>query len=261
MQNPWISLLTDFGLQDPYVGIMKGVIHTLAPQAELIDLTHGIPPQDVAAARFALMTAYPYLPQGTIHLAVVDPGVGSSRRAVALQIVQGYLIGPDNGLFSGILAQSPALAAVELNNSRYWRTPTPSSTFHGRDIFAPAAAHLANGIPLSELGDPLNPAELTRLDWPQPQPTPSGYQAVIQAIDHFGNCITTLPEPLLRGRNWRVWVRETWIPLVSTFASSSVGELIAVVGSSGWLEIAQNQGNASQLLHLRVGDEIRVDWV
>ncbi len=149
---PFISLLTDFGLQDPYVGIMKGVIHTLSPQAQLIDLSHGIPPQDVAAARFALMTAYPYLPSGTIHLAVVDPGVGSSRRAVAIQTETGFLVGPDNGLFSGVLAQTPALAAVELNRPRYWRTPSPSRTFHGRDIFAPTAAHLGQRDPFGGAG-------------------------------------------------------------------------------------------------------------
>ncbi|MEN9230923.1 MAG: SAM-dependent chlorinase/fluorinase [Thermostichus sp. DG02_5_bins_236] len=258
---PLISLVTDFGLRDPYVAIMKGVIYTLAPQAQLMDLTHGIPPQDVAAARFALMTAYPYMPLGTIHLAVVDPGVGSSRRAIALQTAQGYWVGPDNGLFSGALARSPALAAIELNNPRYWRTPEPSPTFHGRDIFAPVAAHLANGIPLAELGDPIDPAELVRLDWPEPQPTPNGYQAVIQAIDHFGNCISTLPGQLLQGRSWCVWVKGTRIPAALTFADSTVGDLIAVVGSSGWLEIAQNQGNASQTLGLRVADEIQVEWL
>lgn len=257
----WISLLTDFGLRDPYVGIMKGVIYAIAPQVRLIDLTHGIPPQDIAAARFALMTAYPYLPQGTIQLAVVDPGVGSARRGIALQTAQGYLVGPDNGLFGGILAQSPALRAIELNNPRYWRTPEPSRTFHGRDIFAPAAAHLANGIPLSELGDPINLAELTRLDWPEPEQLTDGWRGVIQAIDHFGNCISTLPERLLKGRSWSVWAKGTRIPAAPTFASGSVGELMAVVGSSGWLEIAQNQGNASQTLGLNVADEIRVEWI
>ncbi len=258
---PFISLLTDFGLQDPYVGIMKGVIHTLSPQAQLIDLSHGIPPQDVAAARFALMTAYPYLPLGTIHLAVVDPGVGSSRRAVAIQTPEGYWVGPDNGLFSGVLAQSPALAAVHLTNPSYWRTPSPSRTFHGRDIFAPVAAHLANGIPLAALGDPINPAELVRLDWPQPQEESDGWRGVIQAIDHFGNGISTLPGQILEGHSWRVSIKGTRIPAAPTFASSSVGELLALVGSSGWLEIAQNQGNASRTLDLKVGDEIRVEWV
>ncbi|MEN9202367.1 MAG: SAM-dependent chlorinase/fluorinase [Thermostichus sp. DG_1_6_bins_120] len=258
---PLISLLTDFGLRDPYVGILKGVIYTIAPQVQLMDLTHGIPPQDVAAARFALMTAYPYLPAGTIHLAVVDPGVGSNRRAIALQTAQGYLVGPDNGLFSGVLTFSPPLAAIQLNNPCYWRTPAPSFTFHGRDIFAPIAAHLANGIPLSELGDPIDPAELVRLDWPEPQPTPKGYHAVIQAVDHFGNCISNLPGHLLQGRSWSVWVKGTRIPAALTFADSAVGELIAVVGSSGWLEIAQNLGNASRTLGLNVADEIRVEWL
>ncbi len=258
---PFISLLTDFGLQDPYVGIMKGVIHTLSPQAQLIDLSHGIPPQDVAVARFALMTAYPYLPLGTIHLAVVDPGVGSNRRAVAIQTQEGYLVGPDNGLFSGVLAQSQALAAVQLTNPSYWRSPQPSHTFHGRDIFAPVAAHLANGIPLAELGDPLDVAELVRLDWPQPQEEADGWRGVIQAIDHFGNGISNLPGQWVEGRSWSASVKGIPIRSVATFAEGEVGEVLALVGSSGWLEIAQNQGNASRTLGLNVGDEIKVEWV
>lgn len=258
--EPFISLLTDFGLQDPYVGIMKGVILGIAPQARLIDLSHEIPPQDVAAARFALMTAYPYLPSGTIHLAVVDPGVGSSRRAVAIQTETGFLVGPDNGLFSGVLAQTPALAAVELNRPRYWRTPSPSRTFHGRDIFAPTAAHLANGIPLAELGDPLDVAELVRWDWPQPQEEPDGGRGVIQSIDRFGNGITTLPGNWVEGRNWRAWIKGITIRSAATFAEGSEGELLALVGSSGWVEIAQNRGNASRTLDFKVGDEVRVQW-
>lgn len=258
---PFISLLTDFGLQDPYVGIMKGVIHTLSPQAQLIDLSHEIPPQDVAAACFALMTAYPYLPSGTIHLAVVDPGVGSSRRAVAIQTETGFLVGPDNGLFSGVLAQTPALAAVELNRPRYWRTPSPSRTFHGRDIFAPVAAHLANGIPLAELGDPLDVAELVRWDWPQPQEEPDGWRGVIQAIDHFGNGITNLPGQWVEGRSWSAWIKGIPVRSVTTFAEGEVGEVLALVGSSGWVEIVQNRGNASRALDFKVGDEVRVQWI
>ncbi|MEN9261160.1 MAG: SAM-dependent chlorinase/fluorinase [Thermostichus sp. HHBFW_bins_43] len=257
----WISLLTDFGLRDPYVGIMKGVIFSIAPQARLMDLTHGIPPQDVAAARFALMTAHPYLPPGTIQLAVVDPGVGGARRGIALQLPTGYLVGPDNGLFSGILSQSAVLAAVELNNPTYWRSRNPSRTFHGRDIFAPAAAHLANGIPLRELGDPLNPAELIKLDWPEPEQLTNGWRGVIQAIDHFGNGISTLPGQVLEGRSWRVILKGSRIPSGHTFAEAAAGELIALVGSSGWVEIAMNRGNASRALGLKVGDEIRVEWV
>lgn len=258
---PFISLLTDFGLQDPYVGIMKGVIHTLSPQAQLIDLSHGIPPQDVAAARFALMTAYPYLPSGTIHLAVVDPGVGSSRRAVAIQTETGFLVGPDNGLFSGVLAQTPALAAVELNRPCYWRTPSPSRTFHGRDIFAPVAAHLANGIPLAELGDPLDVAELTRWEWPPPQMETNGCRGLVQAIDHFGNGISNLPGQWVEGRSWSAWIKGIPVRSVATFAEGEVGEVLALVGSSGWVEIVQNRGNASRALDFKVGDEVRVQWI
>jgi len=255
-----ISLLTDFGLQDPYVGILKGVIWGIAPQVQFIDLSHAIPPQDVAAARFALMTAYPHLPSGTIHLAVVDPGVGSSRRAVAIQTQRGYLVGPDNGLFSGVLEQSPPLAAVELNRPHYWRTPSPSRTFHGRDIFAPVAAHLANGIPLAELGDPLDVTELVRWDWPPPQLESNGCRGIIQAIDHFGNGITNLPGQWVEGRRWRAWIKGLPIRSATTFAEGREGELLALVGSSGWVEIVQNRGNASRSLAFKVGEEVRLQW-
>ena len=256
-----ISLLTDFGLQDPYVGILKGVIWGIAPQVQFIDLSHEIPPQDVAAARFALMTAYPYLPPGSIHLAVVDPGVGTRRRAVAIQTQTGYLVGPDNGLFSGILEQSPPLAAVELTRSQYWRTPSPSRTFHGRDIFAPVAAHLANGIPLAELGDPLDVAELVRWSWPPPQLENNGCRGVIQAIDHFGNGITNLPGQWVEGRHWRAWIKGVAIRSAATFAEGSEGELLALVGSAGWVEIVQNQGNASRSVDFKVGEEVRLEWL
>jgi S-adenosylmethionine hydrolase len=151
-----ITLLTDFGLQDPYGGVMKGAIATLAPTATVIDLTHQIPPQDVAAARFALMSAFPYFPSGTVHTVVVDPGVGTARRAIAIATEASYLVGPDNGVFSGVLTQTTVRAAVALTNPRYWRTPDPSQTFHGRDIFAPVAAHLALGCP-SKHWEPRSP--------------------------------------------------------------------------------------------------------
>ena len=136
-----IAVLTDFGLEDGYVGIMKGVMTTINPNIPIIDLTHQIPPQQIWAARFCLMNAYPYFPKDTVFLAVVDPGVGSQRRSVAIKCSQGYLVGPDNGLFSGILAQDLAVKAVSLTNTDYWRVPNVSLTFHGRDIFAPVAAY------------------------------------------------------------------------------------------------------------------------
>ena len=156
-----ITLLTDFGDRDIYVGVMKGAIAKINPQLKIIDLTHQIPPQNLLAARFALSNAYPYFPSGTVHIAVVDPGVGSSRRGVAVELKGGYVVCPDNGLCSGIL--DGAIAAVELNNSQYWRVSDPSYTFHGRDIFAPVGAHLANGVSLEELGREIDLASLVKL--------------------------------------------------------------------------------------------------
>jgi S-adenosylmethionine hydrolase len=145
-ENKLITLLSDFGLSDVYVGVMKGVIAQINPALTVVDLTHQIPPQNIAAGRFSLMNAYPYFPGGTVHIAVVDPGVGSRRRGVAIQLDAGFLVGPDNGLFSGVLSENPVVAAVELTNPQYWRTLSPSTTFHGRDIFAAVGAHLASGI-------------------------------------------------------------------------------------------------------------------
>ena len=157
-KNRIITLLTDFGLSDVYVGVMKGTIAQINPQLKVIDITHQIPSQNIAAARFCLMTAFAYFPPGTVHVAVVDPGVGSKRRPVAIKCANCFLVGPDNGLFSGVLSRESARSSVELTNSQYWRTPQPSSTFHGRDIFAAAGAHLANGVALEDLGEAIDPA-------------------------------------------------------------------------------------------------------
>ena len=165
-----ITLLSDFGDRDVYVGVIKGVIAQINPKVAIVDLTHQIPPQNIAAARFCLMNAYAYFPVGTVHVAVVDPGVGSRRRAIAVEFAQGFLVGPDNGIFSGVLSQSPAIAAVELTNLNYWRTPKPSKTFHGRDIFAPVGANLASGVPLKQLGQEIDPATLVQSEYRQLQP-------------------------------------------------------------------------------------------
>ena len=155
-----ITLLSDFGRKDAYVAVMKGVIAAIAPEQITCDLTHEVSPQDILAARFNLMVAYPYFPRGTVHLAVVDPGVGSDRLAIAVECSRGFWVGPDNGLFSGVLQQDEILQVVALTNSAYWRVRKPSNTFHGRDIFAPVAAHLARGVKIGELGDRLHPTTL-----------------------------------------------------------------------------------------------------
>lgn len=252
-----VALLSDFGNADTYVGVMKGVIARISPTTQTVDLTHAIPPQNVALASFQLGSTWPYFPEGTVYLAVVDPGVGGQRRAIAIQVAAGLLVGPDNGVFSQVLRQSPAIAAVHLTNPQYWRTAQPSTTFHGRDIFAPVAAYLASGVPLRAMGDPIAPADLVCLpppEWHQDGPRISG---AIQAIDHFGNLITTVPGNLLNG-NWVVQVGDQQIPSGTTYGSASPGSLVSFVGSHSWLEIAVNSGSAQQALGLRLGDAIQI---
>lgn len=247
-----LTLLSDFGIVDPYVGTMKGVIAQIDSAIAIIDLTHEIPPQNIEAARFCLLSTYQYFPQGTVHVAVVDPGVGSSRRAIALQIPGSFLVGPDNGLFSGILAQEPVIAAVELTNPQYWRTPSPSQTFHGRDIFAPVGAYLAKGIPIEKLGNAIAPETLVQFSQAECQITPKGIQGRIQYIDRFGNLITNIPGDRVKGKSWFVDLHDRHIPSVTTYASASVGSAIALVGSHDYIEIAINQGNAQK--------ELQLDW-
>ena len=279
-----LTLLTDFGLQDVYVGVMKGVIAQIAPDLNVVDLTHQLAPQDLAAARFGLLNAVPYFPDGTVHVAVVDPGVGSRRRAIAVQFTHefgnGFLVGPDNGLFSGVLEQYGAIAAVELTQSNYWLTPTPSTTFHGRDIFAPVGAHLAGGVPLAELGTAIplrgsaaNASE-TLIQFPLPPctVTPAQIEGCIQYIDRFGNLVTNISCDRIPAKPWFVTIPQPSpnpgqeasiqphphlkIPSHQTYSDSKPGTLLALIGSHGWVEIAVNQGSAQDRLGLHWGDTI-----
>jgi S-adenosylmethionine hydrolase len=252
-----MTFLSDFGDRDIYVGVMKGVIAQINPKLTVVDLTHQIPPQDIAAGRFSLMNAYPYFPVGTVHLAVVDPGVGSKRRAIAVEFAQGFLVGPDNGIFSGVLSQSPAMsttgyayAAVELTNLNYWRTPQPSNTFHGRDIFAPVAANLASGVPLKQLGQEIDPASLVKLDIAECKEISNGVEGCIQYIDHFGNLVSNIPASYVQDKTWYVQAAGLNIPGCKTYGDVNVGEILALVGSHGWVEIAINSGNAHSQLQL-----------
>ncbi len=255
---PLVTLLTDFGTRDVYVGVMKGAIARINPALRVIDLTHHIPPQDVAAARFNLMNAVPYFPAGTVHVAVVDPGVGSERRAIALQTAQGYLVGPDNGIFDGVLQMGGAIAGVELTNPIYWRDPNPSDTFHGRDLFAPAAAHLASGVPLAKLGRAVDLASLVTLALPSWQRQGCCITGCIQYLDHFGNAVTTIPQGAIAGQAWRVEVAEHSLPGHTTYSAVAVGEPLALVGSHGLIELAVNSGSARENLQLHVGDRVAV---
>ena len=253
-----LTLLTDFGLQDVYVAVMKGAIALINPDIRVIDLTHQIPAQNIAAARFCLLNAHNYFPQNTVHVAVVDPGVGSQRRGIAIQYDRGFLVGADNGLFGGILAQSSIIKVVELTNSQYWRVPNPSNTFHGRDIFAPVGAHLANEVALAELGKAIDPDSLVKLPLPESIVKEQEIIGCIQYIDHFGNLITNISAESVESQSWSVIVNKQEISCGKTYSDVELGELLALVGSHGWIEIAVRNGSAREKLQSDWSDEVIV---
>jgi S-adenosylmethionine hydrolase len=255
-----ITLITDFGLQDGHVGAMKGVIYSIAPDADLIDISHHIPPQNIQHGGFVAMTAYGFWPTGTIHVIIVDPGVGTERRAVAVQTERGTFVAPDNGVLSHVLAREPVVAATSLTNPAYWHQPV-SPVFHGRDIFGPAAAHLAAGVPLSALGKPVAAEDLVALDVPMPERHVDGHvTAHVQHIDGFGNCTTDLPGDWVRAReHWRVEVKGQIIDQIDhTFGDVAEGELVAVVDSTDFVAIAVRNGSAAQHLGLSIGTPIEL---
>jgi hypothetical protein len=256
--NRFLTLLTDFGLQDNYVAVMKGVIARINPHLKIIDITHEIPPQNLDAASFCLMTAYLYFPSGTVHVAVVDPGVGTQRRAIAIELTTGFLVGPDNGIFTDVLNYEKVTAAVELTNSEYWLKPESSITFHGRDIFAPVGAHLATGIPLLNLGIEINTATLIRLDLPLCTKTDTGLSGYIQYIDRFGTLVTNIPATSVRGRQWSVTAGGKSIPVCKTYGDTHPGGLVALEGSHGFIEIAVNGGSAQNVLRMGYRSPVRV---
>jgi S-adenosylmethionine hydrolase len=258
---PLLTLTTDFGLDDAYVAAMKGVILSIDPTLRLVDVAHGIAPQDVMEAAFVLREAVPYFPPETVHLAVVDPGVGTTRRPIAVRIGGQFFVGPDNGLFSLLPGGAEPEAAVALDRPAFWRLPQPSMTFHGRDIFAPAAAHLASGRALAELGSPAE--TIRRLQWVQPLADEQGVRGWVVHTDRFGNAITNVPADVLEahrsGRGVKCYVGSTALDAVHrTYADVEAGEPVALIGSSGFLEVGVNGGNAAQLLSIRKGSVVHV---
>jgi S-adenosylmethionine hydrolase len=258
--SPVITLTTDFGTSDLYVGVMKGVILSINPRAQIIDITHAIPPQDVYAAAFLIDSAYRYFPTGTIHVVVVDPGVGSSRRAIACQTETATFVCPNNGVLTHILHDESVIHAVTVENPAY-ALPQISNTFHGRDIFAPVAAHLSRGVPITDLGASIT--SLVRLPIPTPQVTDTTIVGHVIWRDHFGNLITNISHQLLES----VGVSNGFVIQAGTveidhlnrsYGESGVGEFLAIIGSFGRLEVSMNQGNAAQHLGLKRGDAITV---
>ncbi len=242
-----VFFLSDFGSEDPYAGVVRAVIHARAPGAPQFDLAHDLPPGDLRRAAYALFEAAPYLPEGAVVLAVVDPGVGSGRRAVAVRTRRLLFVAPDNGILTLALAEDPPLAARVL--------PVPenaSRTFHGRDVFAPAAAALAKGLPLERLGEPLEPGALVRL----PLALTPGPDGEILTFDRFGNAITTIQGPPPPGA--RLLIGERELPCLSTFSDAAPGEALCYTGSAGLLEIAVREGSAKDRLKLRTGLRVRL---
>lgn len=257
-----ITLLTDFGLKDGYPGVMKGVIWNIAPAVQIADITHSIPPQDVRQGAIALRRTFSYFPVGSIHVAVVDPGVGTRRRPLALRLGEHFFVGPDNGLFTLVLegaeANQERVEVIHLDRPEYW-LPEISRVFHGRDIFAPVAAHLANGVPLEALGRAITDPQ--RLSFPRPHPLPGGgWQGEVIAVDHFGNLSTNLERSLLSGmRVNKVRIANQEISgLVTAFGERPPGELIALFGTSDELVISVVNGSAAELLKTGVGEPVEV---
>lgn len=259
-----ITLLTDFGVHDEFVGVMKGVILSIHPAATVVDITHDIGPQDIVQAAYRIQSSYTFFPADTVHLVVIDPGVGGHRSIVALKTERYYFICPDNGVLTPVLEKENITEVVRLDNERYFLHPM-SRTFHGRDVFAPVGAYLLKGLPLREMGTPTDAGQLVRV--PMPKADISGGDELTGAIvlvDRFGNLMTNIDADTLNrfiaadpARPCRVVVKGTVIEGVSE-AYSSAGSLcpLAIVGSRGYLEIAVNCGNAADYFGAERGDDV-----
>lgn len=254
-----VTLLTDFGLDDPYVATVKGVLLSINPTLRLVDLTHAVPPQDVLRGALALEAAYRFFPPGTVHLAVVDPGVGGARRPIAVAADGHYFVGPDNGLL-GFLFEVPAAAAVALTNPRYHRR-LASRTFHARDIFAPVAAQCALGVPLDRFGPPMR--DPVRLPWPQVRRDGNRLRGQVLLADRFGNLLTNVAAADLPGAPARCVVEIGGARidgLVAAYAERPPGALGALLDSSGRVEVFVREGSAREQLGVGAGAPISL-WL
>jgi S-adenosylmethionine hydrolase len=261
MANPVITLTTDFGEGAPYVAAMKGVILGINPDARVLDLSHQIPPQDVCHAAFFLQNAIPYFPRSAFHVVVVDPGVGTDRAILYVEVDGHRLLVPDNGCWTALPCTDPDRRTVlRLTESSYWRSPV-SATFHGRDIFAPVAGHLSLGLDARRLGVPV--PDWVRLDLAAPVLHPGFLRGKVAFVDEFGNLITNIPGESLgliaqAGRVVQVGGRLVPLVWVRSYAEAAAGALVGLVSSAGMFEIAVSQGNAADRLQVGVGTEVEV---
>ncbi len=258
--NRIITLLSDFGSKDGYVGAMKGVILRINPQALPVDITHEIEAHDIAAGAFVLGSAYSDFPTGTIHVAVVDPGVGGQRRAIILETAGGYFVGPDNGIFTLVYERETVRRTVAIENEKF-RASTVSRTFHGRDVFAPAAAYLSLEVPVELFGPPVDAGVV--LPFARPRVAEGMVEGEVIHSDRFGNLITNIPahvfEAFVGGETGTVWVADQEVhgPYES-YEEGRQGEIFGIFGSSNLLEISAKGQNAQQMLGLGRGAVVRV---
>ncbi len=261
----FVTFLSDFGLQDDFVGTCHGVIKRIAPETQIIDITHGIPRLQILQGALVLASTIPYMPEG-VHLAVVDPGVGSQRRPLALQDAEGRLyVGPDNGLLVPAAERAGIVAAHELANPAY-ALETVSRTFHGRDLFSPAAAHLSLGVEIGELGPPIAIDALVRLDLPEPEIGQSKINATVLYVDSFGNIALNLTREHVQGVGivpgtqieLELGGERVYAVAARTFADARRGDIILYEDSYRNMSIAITNGNAAEMLHARAGQALRI---
>jgi S-adenosylmethionine hydrolase len=256
-----LSITTDFGITNGFVGVMKGVIYGIAPDVKIVDISQLISAQNVLEGAYAMWRAVPFFPPGSVHVGVVDPGVGTTRRPIGARLGDQLFIAPDNGLLTPLILDAErdgkTVEFVHLDNPKYW-LPKVSNTFHGRDIFAPTGAHLAAGVPLSELGTPIK--DPIRLDLPRPEKTENGWLAHVTIIDIFGNLTTDLPAEALDGRrNVLIRIRDHQVDgIIDSYGHREIGDLVAVVDSEYYIEIAVVNGSAQKKLGAKIGDVVEV---
>lgn len=256
-----LSITTDFGITNGFVGAMKGVIYGIAPDVKIVDISQLISPQNVLEGAYAMWRAVPFFPPGSVHVGVVDPGVGTTRRPIGARLGDQLFIAPDNGLLTPLVLDAERdgkrMEFVHLDNPKYW-LPKVSNTFHGRDIFAPTSAHLAAGVPLRELGTPIT--DPIRLDLPRPEKMENGWLAHITIIDIFGNLTTDLPAEALNGRrDVLIRIHDHEVDgIVDSYGHREAGDLIALVDSEDYLEVAVVNGSAAKELGAQIGDSVEV---
>lgn len=253
-----ITLTTDFGSSDPFFGIMKGVILSIDQDVRIEDITHDIAPQNIYEANFVIQSSYHYFPKGTIHVCVVDPGVGHTRKPILIQTENYLFVGPDNGIFTGILEKETILNVIELTEKKYW-LENISQTFHGRDVFAPVAAYLAKGENPLNFGEKIKMENLTRLNISRLIKKKDSYTGSVQFIDHFGNIITNIPNNEIQGNITGKVKNNDFKGLVLSFSEANSNNLHAIKGSSGYIEIFINKGNASKHTNVKIGDTVYVN--